>query len=297
MSGRWTMIRGREGYGPRRRFCLGFRMLKIRLITAFILIAAFLPALYWLPQTGWVIFAGAILAVAAWEWAGLAGLSAAGRLSYSAALAAFSIWIAWPWTHGPSLREAAPYAASVLFWTIIVPFWLSRSLQGGSILFLAAAGWVVLAPCYFALVQLRALNPTTLLFYMGVVWIADTAAYFTGRFFGRRKLAPTLSPGKTWEGAAGALLAVSAYGILWTFWIEHGVPAGLRAMPAWPLSLLVFLWVLTVLSICGDLFESGLKRRVGVKDSGSILPGHGGMLDRIDALVPVLPLAALVFVL
>jgi phosphatidate cytidylyltransferase len=272
-------------------------MLKTRIITAFVLIAGFLWALYGLPLRGWMLFTAVILAAAAWEWAALIDLPKWGGLTYSAAVAAISLWIIWPADGGPGAINATPYVAAAFFWIVVAPLWMRRNLSGGSTLLLACCGWVALAPCFFALVHLRTLGPTTLLFYMGIVWIADTAAYFSGRKFGRHKLAPTISPGKTWEGVAGALLAASAYGLLWTYGVGGNMPKVISGSPAWLFAMLIFLWSLTGLGVCGDLFESALKRRAGVKDSGSVLPGHGGVLDRIDALLPVLPLAALVFLI
>jgi phosphatidate cytidylyltransferase len=125
---------------------------------------------------------------------------------------------------------------------------------------------------------------------MAVVWIADIAAYFAGRRFGKRKLAPTISPGKTWEGVWGALVAVAAYALLLVAVAPSAfAPAGPAAMAAF----VAFLPLLAALSVVGDLFESLLKRQAGVKDSGALLPGHGGVLDRVDALLAAMPFAAL----
>jgi len=120
-----------------------------------------------------------------------------------------------------------------------------------------------------------------------VVWIADTAAYFSGRAFGRRKLAPKISPGKTWEGLIGAFIAVLIYGAVASFVLQPSVNVYDRAVA------LIFVAALTTMSVLGDLFESWIKRGVGAKDSGSLLPGHGGILDRIDSLTAALPFAAL----
>jgi phosphatidate cytidylyltransferase len=122
---------------------------------------------------------------------------------------------------------------------------------------------------------------------MGIVWVADTAAYFAGRKYGKTKLAPSISPGKTWEGVAGAIFGVSIYvTLVWTFSDEF---ARLQILPA----MLLTSWWWVVLAVMGDLFESAIKRQAGVKDSGALLPGHGGLLDRIDALTSTLPLAML----
>jgi phosphatidate cytidylyltransferase len=132
------------------------------------------------------------------------------------------------------------------------------------------------------LLYLREQGAGVLISVMAIVWIADSAAYFSGRAFGRRKLAPRISPGKTWEGVAGALLALLLYGMLMN---------GLQSVASLPLLLLMIV-VLFYFSVLGDLFESWIKRVAGMKDSGTLLPGHGGVLDRIDALTSALPIAA-----
>ena len=152
---------------------------------------------------------------------------------------------------------------------------------------MALIGWIILIPTWLALVELRTFGPGLLLGLLAVVWIADTAAYFAGRKFGRHKLAPAISPGKTWEGVAGAFLGVTLYGLAWGMWDGSAV---LFNSGLWQGMLL--LWLLTLFSILGDLFESWMKRVAGLKDSGRILPGHGGVLDRIDALTAAMPLAA-----
>jgi phosphatidate cytidylyltransferase len=154
------------------------------------------------------------------------------------------------------------------------------------------SAWLALEGAFVAIVALHARSASLALAAMAIVWIADTAAYFAGRRFGRHKLAPAISPGKTREGAYGAVLAVVAYTLLLLplasrTGFAHAQDAVFIA--AW----IVFAIALTALSIVGDLHESLLKRRAGVKDSGSILPGHGGVLDRIDALVAAMPPVAL----
>jgi phosphatidate cytidylyltransferase len=159
----------------------------------------------------------------------------------------------------------------------------------------ALTGLLVLVPAWLALVELRNVGPLLLLLLMSVAWISDIAAYFTGRRFGRHKLAPSISPGKTWEGVLGAVLAVGLYALLWSMVWRGQFPHALKSMRFGTFGMLLFLWLLTVLGIYGDLFESALKRQAGVKDSGAMLPGHGGALDRIDALTAVLPVAALIY--
>jgi len=140
-------------------------------------------------------------------------------------------------------------------------------------------GWGLMMSLWMALVTAKEVNPYVLLVIISTIWLADSAAYFAGKQFGRHKLAPAISPGKTWEGVAGALLAVAAYaaglkitGAVATWWVLPG------------------LWVVTIAGIYGDLFESFFKRRANLKDSGQFLPGHGGLLDRVDGVIPALPI-------
>jgi phosphatidate cytidylyltransferase len=174
----------------------------------------------------------------------------------------------------------------VAFWLAIAPAWLYYRWVVRSRPLLAIVGMVVLLPLWHALTWLQ-LAPERLLVALAVVWTADTAAYFAGRTFGRHKLAPAISPGKTWEGVAGALAAVCAGWVLLALLTPQ-----FRDQLASGLALVV---LLTAMSIEGDLFESWMKRQAGLKDSGALLPGHGGLLDRVDALTSTVPLAALYF--
>ncbi len=175
---------------------------------------------------------------------------------------------------------------SFAFWTLVAPLWLRGHWNVRNPVVLGIVGLIVLLPMWLALVRLQA-APWLLLLFMSIVWIADTAAYLAGRTWGRRKLAPRISPGKSWEGVLGAAVALGAYYVL--LWVL--VPVGERPFAAVP-GLLVFAGILA-LSIEGDLFESWMKREAGVKDSGQLLPGHGGILDRIDGLTSTMPAAAL----
>jgi phosphatidate cytidylyltransferase len=176
------------------------------------------------------------------------------------------------------------WSLSVLFWLCIVPVWLLRGWRPAWTGYVV--GLILLVPTWAALVALYAHGPLVLLAVMALVWVADIAAYFTGRAFGRHKLAPTISPGKTWEGVAGALVGVMLFGLFVgaRLPIAHGL--------SW-FSLAVFLLLFTAFSIIGDLFESLIKRQANMKDSSQLLPGHGGILDRIDSQISTLPLAAL----
>jgi phosphatidate cytidylyltransferase len=273
-------------------------MLRLRVATALVLVAIFLGALFGLPPLGWSIFAALVLAVAAWEWAGFARRARAGRAAY--ALATTAAGFALAWTLGLALGRAGAlalvpiYAAALVFWLGGAPLWLRRQPRAPAPALVLAVGWIVLIPTFLALVHLRNIHPASLLAFMLVVWVADIAAYFSGRRFGRRKLAPNVSPGKTWEGLYGALAATAAFALGWIALAPRHAPALVRDLPwspAWMVGLVV---ALTALSVVGDLLESAMKRQAGLKDSGRILPGHGGVLDRIDALTAVLPAAALV---
>jgi phosphatidate cytidylyltransferase len=149
----------------------------------------------------------------------------------------------------------------------------------------------VLVATWVAIVDLQARSPWLVLAAMAVVWVADIAAYFAGRRFGKRKLAPAISPGKTWEGVWGALVAVAAYGLVIASLGPYASAWGTLG-PAATFAFVAFLLLLAAISVVGDLFESLLKRQAGVKDSGALLPGHGGVLDRVDALLAAMPLAA-----
>lgn len=273
-------------------------MLKTRVTTAIVLVAIFLLALYALPAEGWLFVCAGILATAAWEWAALAGMTRGRQSLYSASMALIAGLIAWNWPPTLTLQHVGPfYFLAAAFWFLAMPIWLKRGMRSEGIWLVAIAGWVVLPPCFFAMIHLRAISPNTLLQFMVIVWLADSAAYFTGRRYGRHKLVPEISPGKTWEGVGGAMLAVTGYGVAWSIFLSDSIPPALGGTLLGGAVMLPVLWILAIFSVCGDLFESALKRRIGVKDSGNILPGHGGILDRIDALIPVLPLSAVLFVI
>jgi phosphatidate cytidylyltransferase len=265
-------------------------MLKTRVMTALVLLAGFLSALFLLPKSGWIAFCALFVGLSAWEWGALAALAAVGRFIYSAFLVGVFVLLGIleaPVTNG-WYAPAWVYYAAGLFWIALVPAWIWRQPRFGSRAVLLGAGATALLPAAAALVDLRGVHPWFLVATLATVWISDTAAYFVGRRFGKRKLAPSISPGKTWEGVAGALAAVGLYALAWTS--LGGSP--MRVAPAWILPLLLGL---AVAGMIGDLFESLIKRQAGVKDSGTLLPGHGGILDRIDAPLAMLPLAVLAF--
>lgn len=259
-------------------------MLRTRVITALILAPLVVCAIYLLPLWAYAVFFWLFGAAGAYEWSGLAGLS--GRLSRSLyvgllALLALATWQVpqyWHWVLWLGAGFWLLAAAAVLAYPKRLRF-VTRPL------FSIPAGLVVGWAAWMALVVIRDQpgGANWVLWMLILVWGADIGAYFAGRRFGRRKLAPRVSPGKTWEGLLGGLaLSLSAALLLL-------VPMGAFSLAWVPLVVL-----LVGISVFGDLFESVLKRTRGVKDSGALLPGHGGALDRIDSVVAVLPVFALV---
>jgi phosphatidate cytidylyltransferase len=260
-----------------------------RVATASIALALFAAALFLLPQSAWALVLLVVLALGAWEWAALARYSRITSVVYTSFLvvsAAALFYLAPRLTTAPERIDVAVYASSCVFWLVIAPLWLGRRWHTRNAALVAVAGWIALVPMWLALVRLQP-TPWALIIVMSVVWIADTAAYAAGKSFGRNKLAPQISPGKTWEGAFGAMIAVAVYYgvLLLALAPEQRYFNGIGGLG-------LFLLIL-VLSIEGDLFESWMKRQAGVKDSGQLLPGHGGILDRIDGLTATMPLAAL----
>jgi phosphatidate cytidylyltransferase len=273
-------------------------MLKTRIITAVILLAVLLPVLFfdYAPAFNAVVLA--FLGAALWE---------ASRLFKAPR----------PWLNALALTAAFGYTfllrdmnASANFWLALgVMFWVMRfapalklglppiDSKGSHMLgFLYS---ISLISCFAAIVVLFRHSAVYLLSVMAIVWVADIGAYFSGKAFGKRKLAPSISPGKSWEGAIGggiAVLLLSLASIVLAAgapWLQDTFAVQLQSHKGWFMTVLLLVLV-TAASVIGDLFESMLKRRAGMKDSSNLLPGHGGVLDRIDALVPVLPMAALV---
>lgn len=264
-------------------------MLKARILTAIIMVCLFLAALFYLSAIFWMALLLALTVAGALEWTRLAKFS----LNHSIIYLLFTVLLAGELLFvlsGAVVTDPYTssflwiYVAALVFWTLAAPFFLKSRRPISSPTLLALTGWLVLLPTCLALYQLRAIDPLLLLGFMSTIWISDTAAYFSGRAWGKHKLAPSISPGKTWEGVAGALAAVLIYALIWSYGAGDEVYARF---------LVPLLLLLAALGIIGDLFESLMKRHAGVKDSGNILPGHGGILDRIDALTSTLPTAAL----
>lgn len=268
-------------------------MLKQRVITALILAILLLAALFLLPASGWSVLVALIVMQGTWEWSKLAKMR--GLASGLYWVVTLILFLALLWMHANllmqqyNLLQLFIYGIAAAFWVVVVPVWLMGGWNTHNPWLMGVVGWLVLLPTGMAMLDLRAEipQPWWLLGVMALVWMADISAYFAGRKFGRHKLAPSISPGKTWEGVAGAMLGVMVYvGIVM---LAGGMPQRY--------SLFLFAIAGVALSVIGDLFESAIKRQAGVKDSGALLPGHGGLLDRIDALTSTLPLAALTLIL
>lgn len=286
-------------------------MLLRRVVTALVLLAVILPAL--LAQAPWVWPAVSLVFVliAAWEWVRMLEPARA-NIAAQAALVGFGAWVlvAMPTDPGALTAQEGGWwllvhlgcALACLFWCLMAP-WQLRLVRNA--LFPAWSAVLVLAATWLAVLHLHRRGLGELLSGLALVWVADVAAYFVGRRFGRTRLAPRISPGKTREGALGAALAVLCAALVthalaqadWPSTFHSRWLAALWATIPWPAALLIWatmLLILVGLSIVGDLYESMIKRLAGVKDSSGLLPGHGGVLDRIDALLPVLPALVLI---
>jgi phosphatidate cytidylyltransferase len=261
-------------------------VLKVRVITGLILGALLLGGLFLLPPPWTVMAFALVFMIGAWEWAGFGGLSSLVARAAYAVFLGFLFFAAWKWTdeHANLIILFGGAAA----WWLLAFLWLLLAPGRHRPALALICGLPVLVPAFVALGRLQmnaegfARGPVIVLWLVLMVCAADIGAYFAGRRFGHRKLAPRVSPGKTWEGAAGGLVAVAlvAWAGAWNF--------GLPWLPA-----IGFGCGLAVFSIIGDLTESMYKRAASLKDSGSILPGHGGLLDRLDSVTAAAPLYAL----
>ncbi len=276
-------------------------MLKQRVITAALLLSILLPALFYPSYVPFCMVALVLISAGGWEWGRLNGYSQ--PVSVLVGLVCLIICLL-AWRAG-WLTRSLPLA-----WTLWAAVWV---LGGAWLLSIGAQGWAAvvkplrlliggaaLVLAWLALAQARVVGVNFLLSVMVLVWVADVTAYFAGKAFGghwiKRKLAPTISPGKSWEGALGGLLGVLLLGLAWV-WLDRNADFASE-------SLFTLLWTrygaglmllaaafMAGMSVVGDLVESLVKRSAGAKDSSGLLPGHGGVLDRVDALLPTLPLA------
>jgi phosphatidate cytidylyltransferase len=275
-------------------------MLRTRIITAVVLLALLLPTFFWASPIVFALVMGLLASAAMWEWARLAGFRSVAAVGWAllwlaSAGGLLAVMHAGVATSSLSLRPILVVAA--LVWIVLLGFCLPQaSLPRGFAVpgVLASLGFVVMSAAWLALLLARESGPGFLLSLLGMAWVADIAAYFGGRAFGRRKLAPRISPGKTWAGVYAALFAELIYALVCSQipTLSGTLFARVHQTYGTPVMLAGAL-LFVALSIMGDLFESLLKRHAGVKDSSALLPGHGGVLDRVDALLPLLPIALL----
>lgn len=270
-------------------------MLKQRVITGLVLVTGLLGSLFFLSPASLTILFAVVLTYAAWEWGNLAGLAEISWRVIFVALIAGLLWVLMGWFQGVSLVDPSivrKSSALVLCWWLVAFLLVKtypKTVKVWDYAFVQLAmGVVVLASAWFMLAVLlsKPHGKYLLLLLIGIVALADIGAFFSGKFFGKHKLALHVSPGKTWEGVAGGVLANVVLYV--SLIVKLGPPK-----EQWlPMGLLLLFPAL--ISVVGDLFESMLKRARGIKDSGCILPGHGGVLDRIDGLVAALPAFVLV---
>ena len=273
-------------------------MLLQRVITAVALLALLLPAMLASAVWPFAVLTLMLTAAAGWEWSRLNGVAALAALGPGALLAIAGLWAVYA---GTVLHVPSPvWWWAGLAWVVVgaAALWGGvRTWSRWPAVLRLALGLLAFWVAWLAMVQARAVGVNFLLSVLCLVWAADIGAYAAGRRFGRRKLAPSISPGKTWEGVAGGIVSVLALAGLWILAIDPRWPVDSTSLYTqcverfgWGAAALL-VTALAGLSVMGDLFESLLKRAAGVKDSSRLLPGHGGVLDRIDALLPVLPAA------
>ncbi len=253
-------------------------MLKQRIMTSIIALAAFMVVLFVVPATVAQFVIAVLIIGGAWEWSGLLGpASRSSRIIYVVLMALLIGLAGWQLAAiGVIVFEVAlVWWFVALVWAFFFPTPIPRALSW-------LCGVLVLVPLFVALIVLYRNDPVLLLFALLIVWAADTGAYFAGRQFGRVKLAPSISPNKTWEGVIGGLLVVLLLSFAGAPWIDIERSA-----------LIPFCLAVACVSIVGDLTVSMFKRNAGVKDSGTLFPGHGGVLDRIDSVAAAAPLFAL----
>jgi len=262
-------------------------VLKLRIISALVLVPLVVLAILKLDANGFALVTAAVVMLAAWEWSALVPIAnKVGRVSYVLLTLALLV-VTWRFSQHPMLVTSVLWLA--MGWWLFALFWITNPALGGGetaghAMLKAVLGFGVMSSTWLALYVLHGRadqGPHWVLYVMVLVWVADSGAYFAGRKWGRNKLAPNVSPGKTWEGVFGALVACSVFAAAYAQFI------GLRTAE---LASFVLVCLVTVLfSIAGDLLESLLKRQRGVKDSGNLIPGHGGILDRIDSLLAAAP--------
>ncbi|MGE0349788.1 phosphatidate cytidylyltransferase [Hydrogenophaga sp.] len=273
-------------------------MLRQRVITAVLLLAVLLPALFYPSIEPFAALTLLLIVAGGWEWARLNGCRPHLSLALGGGLGAV---MALFWLLGGLALSLRPlWMALGLVWVTLAFVMLRRGVPGWTAWpagLRLLIGLVLIACAWLAMVHARLEGLGFLLSVLLLVWMADVAAYFGGKAFGRRKLAPAISPGKSWEGAASGLLGVFLLAGGWLAVDAQGGSLYARLWAFGPLIAVLSLVFLVAMSVVGDLVESLVKRAAGAKDSSQLLPGHGGVLDRVDALLPVLPLAMMLVTL
>ena len=276
-------------------------MLRQRVITALVLMAILLPALFASSPVPFIVLSLLSIAAAAWEWARLNGISgaAAWATGLVCALLCTALW----WWGAVQRPLPGLWLAAAAVWVLGGAWLIQRGVPGWPKWPRAVRlviGVLVLCVAWLAMAQARTVGVNFLLSVFMLVWAADVFAYFFGRALGGklsggRKLAPAISPGKSWEGVWGGMLGVLIVGAVWIWVDRHYDTDSLslysRLYATGPWLLVLASLFLAAMSVVGDLIESLVKRSAGMKDSSQLLPGHGGVLDRVDALLPTLPLA------
>jgi len=273
-------------------------MLIKRILTAFVLLAVLLPALFYGSPNVFNALTLLLIAAAVWEWVRMNGYKQATALFFAACafLMCFGLML-WGVTRMPLFLL---WLVGSTFWVLIAVYLLTAGVTRWASIPQAmrlVTGVFALCLAWLAVAHLREIGINLLLSVLLLVWAADIFAYIFGRAFGRRRLAPSISPGKTWEGVAGGLIGVFVVALCW-LWVDANYSFDGLSLYSLLLTRLSGLAVLpivffTLMAVVGDLIESLVKRSAGVKDSSGLLPGHGGVLDRVDALLPVLPIAML----
>ncbi|HEY7888249.1 MAG TPA: phosphatidate cytidylyltransferase [Steroidobacteraceae bacterium] len=257
--------------------------LRKRVATAAVLIALLLVVLFWLPAVATVAVLTFVVLMGAWEWSAFLKWADPRARGAFVAVVAILLPVAWLVTRTPAGLEALLGVA--LFWWLVALLWILIAPRRVASWSAGLAGFFSLVPAWLALVRLRLETrhgAEWVLFALLLVWMADIGAYFCGRQFGRRHLAPTVSPGKTWEGALGGLAASGIVAVAGGAWFQLPLQ-----------QFLVLCLAAVAFSIVGDLTESLLKRFAGMKDSGTLFPGHGGVMDRIDSVTGAAPVLLL----
>ena len=285
-------------------------MLKQRIITALILAPSVIAAIFYFPINYFAILLTTVIAIGAWEWARFMGLvKTIHRLAYVVVTSAVvaSLWLllpvneTWLVSFGVQHEITSILWLSVTWWSLaaLLMFFYPKSnaFWSGNKFIIAIFGWLTLIPTWLAFMVLRTNNYTLdefqgaqlLMYLFMLVWSADVGAYFVGKSMGKNKLMPNVSPGKTIEGFLGGVVCAAILTVVVGYSLQWSTNEFITA--------LIVTLLITTISVLGDLTESMFKRQAGVKDSGTILPGHGGVLDRIDSLTATAPIFALCYLL